>query len=161
MAVHDFVRRVDEIATDMRRFYISPARWRTSRVSFPLVWSRVRFSAANRKNVPAKKGVYAFIVRHRNNHYPPHGYIMYIGITHRTLRTRYGDYLQEKVRDKRPRVHYMLNKYEDDLYFYFVAFDGDAVDLAKLEVDLNDSILPPIVVKDFTAEIRQLTGALW
>ena len=162
---HDIVQAVDEIKKDRRDFYLSPTRWRRSKVTFPLVWNEVKFEAANANSIPEQSGVYAFVVRHENNHFPPHGYVMYIGITGdvgptRTLRVRYRDYLNEKKRDKRPRVNYMLNKYENDLYFCFVPLDRNVVDLGKLELDLNDCILPPVVVKDFTAEIRALVGAL-
>jgi hypothetical protein len=90
---------------------------------------------------------------------------MYIGITGakgngRTLRNRYGDYLREQKKHKRPKIHYMLNKYPDDIEFAYAAIPDPAFDLEALELDLNDAIIPPIVVKDFTAEIRQLVKAI-
>jgi hypothetical protein len=135
-------------------------------VTTPLVWTQVKFNPNNRADVPQVRGVYAFVVRHENDHFPPHGFIMYIGITggrsaSRTLRLRFSDYLREKARNKRPRVHYMLNKYEHDLHFCYVPIENQDVDLIQLELDLNDSILPPVVEKDFTAEIRTLVRALW
>jgi hypothetical protein len=162
---HDIVQAVDDIKKDRRAFYLSPIRWRRSKVGFALSWKEVKFDPANATAVPERSGIYAFVVRHANNHFPPHGYIMYIGITGdvgptRTLRVRYRDYLREKKRDKRPRVSYMLNKYQDDLYFCYVALDRSKVDLGQLELHLNDCILPPVVVKDFTAEVRALVGAL-
>jgi hypothetical protein len=89
---------------------------------------------------------------------------MYVGITGaasstRTLFDRFGDYLAEQKNNKRPRVHYMLTKYADDIYFAYCA-TAAGVDLQQLELDLNDAIIPPVVVKDFTAEIRELVGAL-
>ncbi len=90
---------------------------------------------------------------------------MYIGITGqngngRTLRNRYGDYLMEQKKHKRPKIHYMLNKYTDDLQFAYAAFPDPTFNLEALELDLNDAIIPPVVVKDFTAEIRQLVKAI-
>ena len=163
--VHDFVRKVDALAADRRRFYLSPNRWRGCGVADPLTWQEVRFAEDNRSAIPNQRGVYAFVVRHDNGRFPPHGFIMYIGITgarspDRTLRKRFADYLQEKNKDKRPRVHYMLNKYADDLFFFYVPLPDPKFDLGKLELDLNDSILPPVVVKDFTAEIKKLVQAL-
>jgi hypothetical protein len=165
MNVHDFVQQVDQLAADRRRFYVSPTRWQSSRVTIPLAWSRVKFDAQNRAAIPKARGIYAFVVQHDNDHFPPHGFIMYIGITgarsvERNLRLRYGDYLREKEKNKRPRVCYMLNKWESDLFFYFVPIPNRAINLDQLELDLNDSILPPIVIKDFTAEIRMLVKAL-
>lgn len=161
---HDFVRKVDALKADLQSFLLSPVRWRTSRVTRPLKWTFLTFSSANRTAVPKAAGVYAFVVRHVNSHFPDHGFIMYIGITGangngRTLHDRYGDYLQEKKKDKRAKVHYMLNKYADDIYFAYSA-TRPAIDLIKLELDLNDAIIPPVVVKDFTAEIRQYVKAM-
>ncbi|MCO6415206.1 hypothetical protein JYK14_03320 [Siccirubricoccus sp. KC 17139] len=158
--VHDFVQKVDQIAVDRRDFYVSPSRWNTSRVSVSLNWMSIQFSAANQASVPRAPGVYSFVVRRENGHFPPHGFIMYVGITTRTLRKRYGEYLDEMRRGKRPRVYYMLNKYPDDLYFNYVSLQPETADLEQLELDLNDAILPPVVTKDFTAEIRDLVSAL-
>lgn len=162
--VHDFVKEVDLLKVDIRSFLLSPSRWRSSRVMTPLSWTFLPFSAANRAHIPNNPGVYAFIVRHVNSHFPDHGFIMYIGITGfgdsgRTLHDRYGDYLREQERNKRPKVHYMLKKYSEDIHFaYSVVAPG--IDLEQLELDLNDAIIPPVVVKDFTAEIRALVKAL-
>ncbi|MDX1927029.1 MAG: hypothetical protein SFV81_10945 [Pirellulaceae bacterium] len=54
----------------------------------------------------------------------------------------------------------MLNKYTDDLQFAYAAFPDPTFNLEALELDLNDAIIPPVVVKDFTAEIRQLVKAI-
>lgn len=162
---HDFVDKADAFTADMKRFLVSPKRWRTSRVAIPINWTYLPFTAASRAHVPREAGVYAFIVRHDNNHFPNHGFIMYIGITGaggngRTLRDRYGDYLREQQRHKRPKIHLMLNKYPNDLLFAYCAMPDPAFDLEALELDLNDAIIPPVVVKDFTAEIRQLVSAI-
>lgn len=163
--VHDFVKQADTMAADVKRFFLSPARWSASKVSISVNWSPpIPFTKVNSSKIPAKSGVYAFIVRHVNNHFPDHGFIMYIGITGannngRTLKDRYSDYLREIIRKKRPKIHYMLNKYPDDLHFTFSEIDP-AVDLEALELDLNDAILPPVVIKDFSAEIRELVKVI-
>lgn len=167
--VHDlegtaFVDAVEKFKTGRRTFSLDPDRWDSSRVGIPLDWRELKFEPGNRNAVPEERGVYAFVVRRDNGHFPPHGYIMYIGITghsaaQRTLRKRFGDYLREKVKNKRPRVHYMLNRYGNDLYFLYVTIN-EAVDLAQLEIDLNDAIVPPVGRKDFSANIKALRDAL-
>jgi len=162
---HDFVAKADALQADAKRFLLSPTRWRASRVKTPITWTYLPFTKANKNLVPEEAGVYAFIVSHDNNHFPGHGFIMYIGITGangngRTLRLRYGDYLREQQKNKRPKIHYMLNKYPEDIKFAYSAIPDPAFDLEALELDLNDAILPPVVVKDFTAEIRQLVKAI-
>lgn len=163
--VHDFVQKVDAFRADLRRFLVSPRHWRTSRVTAPITWTYLPFTEANRNHVPEEAGVYAFIVRHDNDHFPHHGFIMYIGITGakgngRTLRNRYGDYLRDQKKLKRPKIHAMLSKYPDDLQFAYAAIPDPAFDLETLERDLNDAIIPPEVVNDFSAEIRQLVKAI-
>lgn len=162
---HDFVKKVDALKADIQHFMLSPSCWRTSRVKTPINWLQVEFNKANRAAIPHDPGVYAFIVRHNNNHFPVHGFIMYIGITGakgngRTLYDRYGDYLREQIFDKRAKVHYMLSKYSEDIYFAYSTVTDPAIDLEALELDLNDAIIPPVVVKDFTAEIRTLVKAM-
>ena len=163
--IHDFVKKTDALKADLQKFLLSPDRWRTSRVSIPLTWQYLKFDAANRSSVPKSAGVYAFVVSHSNSHFPGHGFIMYIGITGsnsngRTLHLRYGDYLREQVKNKRPKVFYMLDKYANDLQFAFSPIEDPAIDLQALELDLNDAIIPPVVVKDFSADIRQLVKAM-
>lgn len=169
--VHDlegdaFVSSVDQVSGIKRCFFLEPARWRASRVKMPLTWQEVPFSPGGVSRVPKTKGVYAFVLRHVNNHFPPHGFILYVGITGhlrngRTLYDRAKDYLREQKKNKRPRVHYMLNKYKDDLFFNFVPIAGAGVDLEELEVDLNDALMPPVGQKDFSASMRAVKTALW
>lgn len=169
--VHDlegtaFVERVERFQAEKRSFYLSPDRWSTSRVKVTLDWDEVKFEDGNKNAIPDKKGIYAFVVKHANNHFPPHGYIMYVGITgnvsaERTLKKRFKDYLYEQKRNKRPKVHFMLTKYSENLYFNYVALeDDDDIDLGQLELDLNDALVPPVGRKDFTAEIKALRDAL-
>ena len=162
---NDFAQNVDLLAQDMRWFMLSPVRWKQSRVTVPLSWVGVRFEATNRTQVPDASGIYCFIVRHENDHFPPHSYLMYIGITGahnrtRTLRNRFSDYIREQTHNKRPRIHYMLTKYAHDLFFYFVAVDGNNIPLEQLEADLNDALVPPCVTNDFSAEVRRHVRAL-
>lgn len=65
------------------------------------------------------------------------------------------DYLSEKKRNKRPRVHYMLNKWEDDLYFYYVPIDDKKFNLAQLEIDLNDAISVGFLIQDKSISCRK------
>ena len=162
----DFVQKVGYLQADKRSFYLSPNRWSESKVKIPLDWVEVKFESGNENNVPQKKGIYAFIVKHTNNHFPPHGYIMYVGITgdvsaDRTLKKRFKDYLYEQKQNKRPKVHFMLTKYSDNLYFnYVVIEDNSSVNLRQIEIDLNDALIPPVGRNDFSAEVKALRDAL-
>lgn len=168
--VHDlegtaFVEQVERFRVERRSFYLSPDRWASSRVNVSLDWNEVKFEAGNRESVPERRGIYAFVVKHPSNHFPRHGFIMYIGVTgernkERTLRNRFSDYLNEQKKNKRPKVHFMLTKYTNNLYFNFAPIDNDNFDLGQLEIDLNDALVPPVGRKDFSAEIKALRDAL-
>ena len=142
--VHDldgaaFVYAVEKFKASRRSFYLDPDRWDSSRVQIDLDWQELKFESANRNQVPEERGIYAFVVKRKNLHFPPHGYIMYIGITghqaaQRNLRKRFKEYLKEQNKNKRPRVHFMLNKYENDLYFLYVPITKE-IDLAQLDID--------------------------
>ena len=119
----------------------------------------MKFSLSNRSRVPRRAGIYAFVVRKPASGFPRHGYIMYVGMTKGdgggNLRTRYANYLSETRVLKRPKIHYMLNKWAGCLYFYY-ALASDAIrDIPTLEQALCDAIIPPCNINDFSAKIRK------
>jgi hypothetical protein len=128
-----------------------------------LNWSRLKFTAANQAAVPAQRGLYAFTVVADNPCLPPNAYVMYIGETgdknKRHLQVRYGDYLDEQKTLKRASVHFMLNAWEDHIYFYYSPVTDRRRRLKKIEQTLNDALQPPISRRDFTAKIRTIRRA--
>lgn len=169
--VHDlegkaFVDQVVTFRAYRRSFYLNPEQWAMSKVETDLEWQEVKFEDGNKDNIPDKRGIYAFIVKHENKHFPPHGYIMYVGITgehsnKRTLKKRFRDYLYEQRRNKRPKIHMMLQQFRENLYFNFSPLDDEVdIDLGKLEIDLNDALVPPVGRKDFSGKIKALRDAL-
>ena len=167
--LHDFESNLSGLQKFHQRFVLDPARWRGFVPVPPLNWQSVRFSAEARADIPQQRGIYAFVLQFQDHvngplPLPMHGYILYAGITghigaERTLRDRYGDYLRDKRRAKRRRIHHMLNLWPDDLYFHYSVVD-DAVELDKLELALNDAMIPPFVTNDFSAEVRPLVNVL-
>jgi hypothetical protein len=162
---HDFVTKVKNLRGELQSFLVSPDLWRTSRVRIPLSWNYLKFQAQNHVHVPKQPGVYAFIVRHVNNHFPGHGFIMYFGITGHdgsqgTLYSRYQQYLAEQKFNKRAKVHYMLVAFSEDLHFAFSPITDKRINLKALEEALNDAVMPWAVVNDFSAEIRPVAKAL-
>ncbi|MFC1461718.1 hypothetical protein ACFLQR_04290 [Verrucomicrobiota bacterium] len=87
---------------------------------------------------------------------------MYVGMTGSdgggTLRIRYSGYLSEKNVLRRPKIHYMLNKWPNDLYFYYAEI-GRRHDIPTVEQKLCDAIIPPCNINDFSAEIRRAVRA--
>ncbi|MFT0621922.1 hypothetical protein ACMHYQ_04575, partial [Ectopseudomonas guguanensis] len=54
----------------------------------------------------------------------------------------------------RPNVHYTLNKYKDNIYFYYATVDRDTYPLKDIETSLNDALIPPCNINDYSAEMR-------
>lgn len=141
-------------------FLLSPQQWRTFTTPVALNWQRIRFSSSNRGSIPKEPGIYAFTVEFADAGLPSHGFIMYFGITDRTLRMRYGEYLREKVRGRRLSVQMMLNDYQEDLFFHFVPLNVSVDQLEALETALIDAIMPPVNEGDYSAEMKRKKRAL-
>lgn len=87
-----------------------------------------------------------------------HGYIMYMGITGDTgsanLRKRYARYLLDlKNEDGRPKVLYMLQQWSDELFFNFVPNPDSSISLADIERSFLNAVAPPIIERDFEADL--------
>lgn len=145
-------------------FLVSCQQWRTFTAPFPLAWQRLRFSNANKVNIPREPGIYAFTVEYADAGLPSHGFIMYFGITGiragRNLRSRYGEYLREKTKGKRLSVQMMLVEYEADLFFHYVPLNVTPDELKSLETKLIDAVMPPVNEGDYSAEMKRKRRAM-
>lgn len=159
----EFLRERDEALSYRVAFVLDSKRWNSFKPNRKLYWKKYKFTKDNKKNIPECKGIYAFIFQSNINNLPTHGYILYIGIvskSERTLKQRYGEYLLEQRKLKRPKVSTMLSKFADGLRFYFSEVDPEQVDLGQLEVELASAVIPPAVTKDFTPRVRQIVNTL-
>jgi hypothetical protein len=158
----DLVKLVNRVKKDSEEFWLSPTQWRKSTVPSTLIWDFVRFTRTEAADVPASRGVYAFLVAFSPAGFPPHGYPMYIGETgndgQETLHSRFVSYFREMEEQSRP-VHYVLNKYKRYLYFHFSEVTDKRRNLKKLEKALCDTLIPPYNVRDFSAEMRNAKPA--
>lgn len=159
----DLVESTDALLVFGRQFVISPKQLKKFSTVASLVWEKVEFTSANKASIPKTRGIYAFVVEHNDFGLPPHGYVLYVGISgdtsKRTLQIRYGDYLRDKRINKRANIHYMLNKWDECLFFHYAAIVDKRIKLSKLEKDMSDALQPPFSKKDFSAEIRQARKA--
>ena|ERR1700733_5146370 len=144
-------------------FVISPKQLKGFSTALTLDWKKVRFAESNRQLVPSARGIYAFIVELNEGGLPPHGYVMYVGISGETgghnLRKRYGDYLGYRETAKRAGVHYMLRNWDSVLFFHYAEVQDRRVSLRKLEREISDALVPPFSTNDFSAEIRKAKKA--
>jgi len=144
------------------RFSLDPKGMAKLVLPVGLTWQETVFDKANVQTVTKKPGVYAFAIRHPKAGLPPHGYVLYIGQAGagkkaRTLRMRFSEYFRDKSRPKRVHVYYFHNAWEACLTFHFAPVDPKAAaKLLKIEAALNDAMMPPFSVNDFTAEVRAM-----
>lgn len=61
----------------------------------PLNWQVFEFNSATATVIPTSAGVYAFLLQPRVDANLPVSYLLYIGKTSRSLRTRYREYLNQ------------------------------------------------------------------
>ncbi len=156
-AKHD--KEMSHLSRHEQRFILSPRRFKGGVPLPPLNWATVNFNAQQIKTVVAQPGMYAFSVVANRLGLPPHGFVLYIGQTGakhdaRTLRIRAGEYLKEKKTGKRRHVWEFLNKWSGHLHFHFAPLDPKTNDLEDVEKNLNDALMPPYSVNDFTLEIK-------
>ncbi|OZI16213.1 hypothetical protein CAL19_16060 [Bordetella genomosp. 7] len=149
---------------DLYEFFLDLKRWRKFKTRHNLKWQKLRFGDASHASVPKERGIYAFTVELAPSKLPMHGYILYMGITGDTssanLYKRYAQYLRQmKNKVGRPRVSMFLENWSDDLFFNFVPLPNPKVDLRKLEDAFLDAVIPPINIKDFSAEITAVRRA--
>jgi hypothetical protein len=155
---HDLLDRTDSYKAGEHGFFLDVGSWRKFTSSAALTWQRVKFWPSAKASIPTERGIYVFTIEVEGLSLPPHGYILYIGITGNTsaanLRTRYGQYLRNLIKeDGRPRVFYMLKRWRDDLVFNFVPVADTAVDLAEIEKSFINAVRPPVNEADFDADI--------
>ncbi|MCB1753246.1 MAG: hypothetical protein KDI74_16130 [Gammaproteobacteria bacterium] len=159
----EFIQERDEALGFRVAFILDDTRWKSFKPPNKLSWRKYKFTENNKKNIPESKGIYAFVFQSNITNLPTHGYIMYIGIvtkSERTLNQRYGEYLREQKKLKRPKVSTMLAKFAGGLQFFFAVADPQEVDLEQLEIDIASAVIPPAVTKDFTPRVRQIVNAL-
>lgn len=149
-----------------QRFILHPGQMSGFVTPVRLNWQTIPFHKRNIPSVSNRAGVYAFSIRRNNQDLPPHDYVLYIGQVGakrsgaRTIRARIREYFGERVRKKRPHIWEFLNKWKGVLFFHFAELDATTVNLEKIEAKLNDALVPPYSIRDFTATIRQ-AKKLW
>ncbi len=161
---HDLVNFTKKYKSNLHSFFLDMASWKRFKTKFKLVWDKTRFDVAGRAKVPQERGIYAFTVELVPTKLPPHGYILYVGITgddsNANLQKRYNQYLRNlQNEDGRPAVYYMMKNFKNHLFFNFVALPDKAVDLGKMETAFINSVMPPVNKRDLDASIGAAKAA--
>ncbi len=141
----------------VRKFLLYPAYWKSSSHSITthLAWKRVKFNKQNLGKVPARKGVYCFVVVPYFREFFEARYLFYVGKTTRTLQDRFEEYLSEQAGSGKPRkkVFEMLRLYSEHLYFYYASVESNG-SIAECETKLIDTFVPHVNTEIPKAKIK-------
>jgi hypothetical protein len=140
-----------------------PKRWKDFARKYKLTWKAIRFTKSLQQSVPDAPGIYCFLVSHSHPSVPAVGYPLYVGVTGisknkgavpRTLRTRFGEYIREKhSQEGRLHVRKFLKVFERELLFMCAPESMSPEAMTEMEKQLNDALMPPYSIKDFTGEV--------
>ena len=111
--------------------------------------------SASRRLIPDAPGVYTFVINPMvTNH--PQRYLCYVGMTERSLRARFSEYLEESESDSaRPKILFLLNNWKKNIEFCFVVHPTNP---KQLEDHLLVAFLPPFN-DQFPGHVRKLVKA--
>lgn len=156
----DIVKLTKRFKGDSYGFYLNLKKWKKFKTRYKLDWQKVRFNEANRTSIPQKPGLYFFVLAIEPSKLPDHGYILYVGeaghgSSGNTLRNRYNDYLRDqRTGSGRPRVVYMLQEWEEDLFFHYVDLEKAKSEIKGIEEKIINALIPPINISDLQIENR-------
>lgn len=154
MSQNAFLNQVAAAEARVVKTALFPARWNAFSAVHKLDWKSVDFNESGKASVDDKSGVYCFHVGHAYTELPIIGVALYGGETV-NLRTRYGQYMQEKTKpDGRVGVKKFLNVFEGELVFRWAVVDEPKATLRVLERALNDALMPAYSIRDFSAEVK-------
>ncbi len=113
-----------------------------------VVWKKEHFLKKNKTNIPNSQGIYMFVLNVEGK-IPINStskYVLYVGKA-RNLKTRYSSYFNYEKKDNPSDLlkKIMTVVWKGKLEFHF--FDSENlsdVDLDKIEMDLIDSLAPPM-----------------
>ena len=166
--VFDFENQAhNTISRYKQDFILNPDHMARANYALPkLDWQSIKYGSEEIVRIPDnKRGLYAFVAQFPNEVFPPHGYVMYIGITgknsNRSLRERYMEYIRERSIRRRPHIAIMIAKWHHILRFFYAPVDDDvsSEDLQEMEIQLNTSLMPPFAKQDLDAEVREMRKA--
>lgn len=142
------------------QFWLVPNVWSRYDHARTLSWTRVDFKTDNAPSVPPAPGIYAFVLEHHVAKDLPAAFPMYVGKSDSSIRERYQKYQGQAFRGirGRPRLDRLFLIWKDHLAFYYVTdLAGDSP--TGLEEILINTVMPPMNVDDFRADVRRLVVA--
>lgn len=144
-------------AAHRKTFRLWPDLWTSSDLIRTLKWRSFPFNRSESRKIPARPGVYAFVIEPRLTPRLHLSYLIYVGMSEHSIRQRFVKYLWEaRHPEGRPKVHLWLNQYSGNLRFVCAATPPALA--VPTEDALLDRFLPP-ANDEFSAELRRLVSA--
>lgn len=141
MAVIDIINQVGEMKIHRYEFVLWQRKWQEHRGIYPLSWRVYPLAKSQRAAIPQEPGIYTLLVQPGIANHPACSYLMYVGQT-KSLRRRFGDYLNERRRETgRPKILLLLNLYPEHTWFCFSPVPMDKLD--AVESALITAYIPP------------------
>jgi len=136
-----------------------PKRWAQFASSHELAWQFAEFRTGGANEVPKESGFYCFVVANPATQLPLVLFPLYAGESS-DLRRRYRDYLTEKDSPTgRVHVRKFLSVFWGEVAFAYAPKDLGTAERRALEKQLNDALMPPYSLKDFSAEPKARRAA--
>jgi hypothetical protein len=137
-----FFDLADEYQSHRQVLTMWPRQWKKYRAPKNLRWRSLEFSDDARGKVPRKPGVYAFSVKPSVANLGV-SYLMYVGMTNRTLRERFAEYLKERSPNRgRPKLAMLFHHYRGFVHFNY-AYVKPPHTLKQVEDRLLAAFVPP------------------
>ena len=155
----DFTVEADELKRCEYSFWLSPTLWDQYRGPDDLEWNCVSFRRHDLAIIPDAPGVYAFCVRPSIGGNLCGSYLLYVGKTDRSLRTRCREYLADAEADRgRYRLQRMVRIFFGTDYLRFCFAVVRKTDPGLIEASLLEATVPPACTA-LPASVRPAVGA--
>lgn len=156
---YDIIKEQNQLKISDQRFCLDVKSWSKYSNKIKFAWNTIKFDISNKNKIPDDPGIYAFFVKPGIAYFPEHAFLMYIGKagdkSKNSLRKRFVQYINGMKTSKRPKLNWFLKTWESHLYFCYAKITDKRYSLSKIEMELNDSFIPPFNEMDFSAEIRR------
>lgn len=159
MTNNDLTIEADELEKFRYSFRLSPVLWDRYRGPEDLEWECAPFGRRSLEVIPEAAGVYAFCVRPLIGGNLCGSYLLYVGMTDRSLRTRCREYLAKAKKGvERPKVQRMLRLFSGTEHLFFCFTVVSDHDPASVEESLLEATVPPACAA-FPASVRSAVAA--
>lgn len=146
------------------RFCFGITAWKKYPNTIEFDWNLIKFEKKNKDKIPTTPGIYAFFIKPKVANFPENTYLIYIGKagdrSKNNLRNRFMQYVYGLQSAKRPRLNTVLNKWKKYIYFCYSEITDLRYNLGKIEIQLNDALIPPLNEDDFSVEVKRMIKVL-